>query len=103
MITFNILDYTNPYRFKQARFFSTTFRQDQRVTCMAMRPHRCRSLPEVRAMVVAMAGGGLVFKLLQVQMSCDRACKVSIRSLINSHWNVSGLRGVLAAWRERGN
>lgn len=52
-------------------------------------------------MVVAMAGGGLVFKLLQVQMSCDRACKVSIRSLINSHWNVSGLRGVLAAWRER--
>lgn len=68
---------------------------------MAMRPHRCRSLPEVRAMVVAMAGGGLVFKLLQVQMSCDRACKVSIRSLINSHWNVSGLRGVLAAWRER--
>lgn len=50
-------------------------------------------------MVVAMAGGGLVFKLLQVQISCDRACKVSNRSLMNSHWNVSGLRGVLAALR----
>lgn len=67
---------------------------------MAIRPHRCRSLPEVRAMVVAMAGGGLVLRLLQVQMSCDRACRVSIRSLMNSHWNVSGLSGVLAACRE---
>ncbi len=67
---------------------------------MEMRPQRCRSLPEVMATVVAMAGGGLVFKLLQVQMSCDRACRVSIRSLMNSHWNVSGLRGVLAAWTE---
>lgn len=68
-------------------------------TCTAMRPQRCRSLPEVSAMVVAMAGGGLVFRLLHVQMSCDRACRVSMRSLIKSHWNVSGLRGVLAAWR----
>lgn len=69
----------------------------QHFTCSEMRPQRCRSLPEVSAMVVAMAGGGLVFRLLQVQMSCDKACRVSIRSLINSHWNVSGLRGVLAA------
>lgn len=65
-----------------------------------MRPQRCRSLPEVRAMVVAMAGGGLVFRLLQVQTSCDSACSVSMRSLMKSHWKVSGLRGVLAAWRE---
>lgn len=48
-----------------------------------------------------MAGGGLVFRLLQVQMSCDRACRVSMRSLMNSHWKESGLRGVLAACRER--
>lgn len=68
-------------------------------TCTAMRPQRCRSLPEVSAMVVAMAGGGLVFRLLQVQMSCDRACRVSMRSLMKSHWNVSGFRGVLAACR----
>lgn len=67
---------------------------------MEMRPQRCSSLPEVRAMVVAMAGGGLVFRLLQVQMRCDRACRVSIRSFTNSHWKVSGLRGVLAAWKE---
>lgn len=53
-------------------------------------------------MVVAMAGGGLVFRLLQVQMSCDRACRVSMRSLMKSHWNVSGFRGVLAAWRGEG-
>ncbi|TNN76149.1 hypothetical protein EYF80_013680 [Liparis tanakae] len=51
---------------------------------------RLKSLPEVWAMVVAMAGGGLVFKLLQVQMSWDRACRVSIRSLMNSHWNGLG-------------
>lgn len=51
-------------------------------------------------MVVAMAGGGLVFRLLQVQMSCDSACRVSMRSLMKSHWKVSGLRGVLAAWGE---
>lgn len=49
-------------------------------------------------MVVAMAGGGLVFRLLQVQMSCDRACRVSMRSLMKSHWKVRGFRGVLAAW-----
>lgn len=49
-------------------------------------------------MVVAMAGGGLVFRLLQVQISCDRACRVSMRSLMKSHWKVRGFRGVLAAW-----
>lgn len=50
-----------------------------------------------------MAGGGLVFRLLQVQMSCDRACRVSMRSLMKSHWNVRGFKGVLAAWNgERG-
>lgn len=68
-------------------------------TCVEMRPQRCRSLPEDRAMVVAMAGGGLVFRLLQVQMSWDSAWRVSIRSFTNSHWNVRGLSGVLAAWR----
>lgn len=69
-------------------------------TCVEMRPQRCRSLPEDRAMVVAMAGGGLVFRLLQVQMSWDSAWRVSIRSFTNSHWNVRGLSGVLAAWRQ---
>lgn len=64
---------------------------------MAMRPQRCSSLPEVRAMVVAMAGGGLVFRLLQVQMSWDRPWSVSMRSFTKSHWYDSGLRGVLAA------
>lgn len=69
-------------------------------TCVEMRPQRCSSLPEDRAMVVAMAGGGLVFRLLQVQMSWDSAWRVSIRSFTNSHWNARGLSGVLAAWRQ---
>lgn len=67
-------------------------------TCWEMRPQRCSSLPDDRAMLAAMAGGGLVFRLLQVQISWARACSVSIRSFTNSHWNVRGLRGVLAAW-----
>lgn len=49
-------------------------------------------------MVVAMAGGGLVFRLLQVQMSCEKACRRSILSFTSSHWKLRGFRGVLAAW-----
>lgn len=67
-------------------------------TCCEMRPQRCSSLPEDRAMLAAMAGGGLVFRLLQVQISWARACSVSIRSFTKSHWKIRGLRGVLAAW-----
>lgn len=67
-------------------------------TCCEMRPQRCSSLPEDRAMLAAMAGGGLVFRLLQVQISWAKACSVSIRSFTKSHWKIRGLRGVLAAW-----
>lgn len=67
-------------------------------TCWEMRPQRCSSFPEDRAMLAAMAGGGLVFRLLQVQISWARACSVSILSLTKSHWNIRGLKGVLAAW-----
>lgn len=66
-------------------------------TCWEMRPQRCSSFPEDRAMLAAMAGGGLVFRLLQVQISWARACSVSILSFTKSHWNIRGLRGVLAA------
>lgn len=65
---------------------------------MEIRPQRCRSFPKVMAMVVAMAGGGLVFRLLQVQMSCEKACRRSILSFTSSHWKLRGFRGVLAAY-----
>lgn len=52
------------------------------------------------AIVVAMAGGGLVFRLLQVQISCEKAWRRSILSFTNSHWKLKGFSGVLAAWNK---
>lgn len=77
----------------------TTLKSGTRIHAwLEMRPHRWRSFPDVIAIVVAIAGGGLVFRLLQVQISWEKACRRSILSFTNPHWKLRGLSGVLAAW-----
>lgn len=75
-------------------------REKSRHAWLEILPHLCRSLPKVMAIVVAIAGGGLVFRLLQVQMSCEKAWRRSILSFTNSHWKLRGFSGVLAAWNK---
>ncbi len=69
-------------------------------TCVEMRPQRCSSLPEDRAMVVARwQEGGWSSDCCRCRWAGTGPEECLSAASQTHHWNVKGLSGVLAAWR----